>query len=644
MTSIPAASRDGLRWAKPSFVRAIIPLALALLISACKKDDAKITGPSCPVDQMACGPICLDVTADPMNCGGCGIPCSTGQICQGGACQCVSGLVCNGACVPSDATHCGDCATSCPSGQVCSSNICSSACSVGQTPCGTACTDTNGDDVFNCGGCGMPCAPGKICSGGICLDVSATGATGSDGGMAGVDGGAGGTTGTTESTLVTSAPGAYWNTVGLLAEVTTGNADVTVNDASTAQIWEGFGGAFNEMGWNYLSMLSQSDRDNAIQLLYGADGARFVFGRIPIGASDYAMDRYTLDETANDTTLAGFSIDRDKQLLIPFVKAAQAVKANIRFWASPWTPPTWMKQGPPSPGKVVSAFDGGSMKDDDVTMTAYAQYLIKFVQAYGQQGIPIEAISAQNEPNYTGNYPTCAWSPSTYTKFIGQFLGPAVASASPATKIVLGTFNGGGSDRSIVSSVMGDTAAQSYVKLLGFQWGMVDTVGSAQSYHLPIWQSEHKCGNYPWATPFNATMAPNDQAYAVESWGLIRDWIKAGVTAYSAWNMVLDTVGVGIDTTRVWPQDALLTVDTQAKTLNITPAYYVFRHVSRFAATGARVVATSGGDALAFKNPDGGIVAVMYNSGSAKTMTVSMAGKRLQFAMPGNGWATVVSR
>jgi hypothetical protein len=311
MTSIPAASRDGLRWAKPSFVRAIIPLALALLISACKKDDAKITGPSCPVDQMACGPICLDVTADPMNCGGCGIPCSTGQICQGGACQCVSGLVCNGACVPSDATHCGDCATSCPSGQVCSSNICSSACSVGQTPCGTACTDTNGDDVFNCGGCGMPCAPGKICSGGICLDVSATGATGSDGGI-----------------------------------------DVTVNDSSTAQTWEGFGGAFNEMGWHYLSMLSPSERDHAIHLLYGAEGARFAFGRIPIGSSDYAMERYTLDETAGDVSLAGFSIDHDTQLLIPFVQAAQAVKTNIRFWASPWTPPTWMKDGPFSSGKA----------------------------------------------------------------------------------------------------------------------------------------------------------------------------------------------------------------------------------------------------------------------------------------------------
>ena len=123
-----------------------------------------------------------------------------------------------------------------------------------------------------------------------------------------------------------------------------------------------------------------------------------------------------------------------------------------------------------------------------------------------------------------------------------------------------------------------------------------------------------------------------------------RDWIRAGVTAYSAWNLVLDSVGVGIDTTRVWPQNALLTVDTSTKTLNVTPTYYVFRHISRFVATGAKVLASKGGDAVAFRNPDGSIVLALYDAGVAKTMTVAMAGKLLQFAMPGNGWATVVSR
>jgi glucosylceramidase len=209
---------------------------------------------------------------------------------------------------------------------------------------------------------------------------------------------------------------------------------------------------------------------------------------------------------------------------------------------------------------------------------------------------------------------------------------------------MLGTLNGGGSDRSIVSSVMGDATARSYIKVLGYQWGMQTEVAGAKHYDLPVWQTEHRCGNYPWMTPFDATMAPNDQAYAVESWGLIRDWIRAGVTAYSAWNMVLDTVGVGIDSTRFWPQDALLVVDTSARKLIVTPAYYVFRHVSRFVAPGAKVLATSGGDALAFKNPDGSLVAVMHNAGAAATVTVALAGKKLEFAIPGDGWATVVSR
>ena len=113
--------------------------------------------------------------------------------------------------------------------------------------------------------------------------------------------------------LVTSAPNAYWNTTGTLSAVTTGNADVTVNDATTMQTWEGFGGAFNEMGWNYLSMLSPADRDEALQLLFGADGARFAWGRIPIGASDYAMSRYTLRRDRERHRPTGELLDHARQ-------------------------------------------------------------------------------------------------------------------------------------------------------------------------------------------------------------------------------------------------------------------------------------------------------------------------------------------
>jgi glucosylceramidase len=434
--------------------------------------------------------------------------------------------------------------------------------------------------------------------------------------------------------------------------VTSGTATVTVNDTNVLQSWEGFGGAFNEAGWNYLLMLSQADRDRAIQLLFGTDGAHFTMGRIPMGASDYALIRYTSDETANDTGLSSFSISRDTQYLVPYVKAAQAVNGSIRFWASPWTPPTWMKTNSGSVNGTScarigsTAYDGGCMADNNTYLASLAQYFVKWVQAYGQQGITIEVVAPQNEPNYAQGYPSALWASPVFARFVGQNLGPALASAGLSTKIMLGTMsnNGANKDPTVVSAVMGDTTARSYIKLIGMQWGMQSGVSGAKQYNLPIWQTEHKCGNYPWMGGYVSSAAPNDQAYGVETWGLIRDWIKAGVTAYSAWNMVLDRVGKGNDTTRDWAQNSLLVVDTSARTLTLTPAYYVFRHFSQYVHPGARVVGTTGGDAMAFKNTDGTIVAIMYNAGGAGTYIVQIAGKKLQFSMPGNGWATVVSQ
>jgi glucosylceramidase len=171
---------------------------------------------------------------------------------------------------------------------------------------------------------------------------------------------------------------------------------------------------------------------------------------------------------------------------------------------------------------------------------------------------------------------------------------------------------------------------------------MLSSVAGLRSRNLPIVQSEHKCGNYPWETAtFNPNTPPNDYAYGVESWGLIGDWLEAGVTSYSAWNMVLDKDGKNSDSMRPWPQNALLIVDKTARTLTVTPAYYVFRHVSQFVDPGAQRVQTTGGDALAFKNPDGSLVAAIYNSAAARRMTVAIGGKRVQFDMPMNGFATV---
>jgi glucosylceramidase len=469
---------------------------------------------------------------------------------------------------------------------------------------------------------------------------SAGGTQGGSGGeSSGGSAGSGGAAPTPDA-LVTSASGAFWMT-GTWTE-STANATVTVNDANAFQTWEGFGGAFNELGWTYLT--SQAMKDEALQLLFGADGCNFAWGRIPMGSSDYATDRYTLNETANDTAMANFSIERDRQKLIPFIKAAQMVKPTIKFWASPWTPPTWMKSSPyQTPGNPVNAFDGGTMKSDAAVLQAHAQYFVKFIAAYAEEGIKIDVVAPQNEPNYSQNYPSAIWSPSTFTTFIGQYLGPALATANPTAQIMLGTMsnNGGNADVAVANAVLADATAKGYCKVMGVQWGMsdknqVDNLKS-RGAGIPIWLSEHKCGGQPGA---NVATAPNDMNYGKDSWNYIRDAIKNGLTAYNSWNMVLDKGGKGIDNTRVWAQNALLVAD--AGQLTKTPAYYVFRHVSQFVAPGAQRVDATGGDAVAFKNPDGSLVAVLYNSGAANdNYVVAIGGKKLQFAMPGAGWATL---
>jgi glucosylceramidase len=442
--------------------------------------------------------------------------------------------------------------------------------------------------------------------------------------------------------LITSGQNAYWQTAAWTV-VTSGTVDVTVNDTSPMQTWNGFGGTFNELGWSYLSMLSATDKAKALTLLFDAqNGAHFVYGRVPIGASDYATSRYTDDDitSGTDYPMAHFSIARDEQSLIPYIKAALAINPALHLWGSPWTPPAWMKDN--------NATDGGNMKSDAQTLTAHALYLSKWVTAYAGDGVTIEAIHHQNEPGYSTNYPSCLWSASLYNTFIRDYLGPTFATQNPTTQIYLGTMSNddAGMDGTIISTVTADSSTMKFVKGFGLQWNMLPVVGSLTSKNLPIVQTEHKCGNYPWnpagLPAFNASTAPNDYPYAVESWGYIVSWIQAGVNVYSAWNMVLDTNGKNIDSVRPWPQNALLTVNTSSKTLTPTPAYYVFRHVSQYVDPGAKVVGTTGGDALAFKNPDGTLVAVVHNTAtSAKTMIVQIGGKKLQFSVPANGFATV---
>jgi glucosylceramidase len=455
---------------------------------------------------------------------------------------------------------------------------------------------------------------------------------------------------------MTSAQNAYW-VKGQATQVTSGTADLNVDKNTTYQSWDGFGGTFNEMGWDALSVVS-SEIPNALKYLFHAtEGANFVYGRIPLGASDYSMTWYTLDDTAGDYAMDKFSIARDKEKLIPFIKEAVKVRPDIHLWASPWVVPDWMKSG-------------SAMKSDAQTMGAHALYMARFVEEYAKEGLKIEAIHPQNEPGYG----RVSWTQSQLIDFMKKYLGPKLVERNLTTEVWCGTMSkadNGGYDMAIALATAADADAMKVVKGFGLQWNLHDAVVTLAATKAPVMQTEHRCGNYNFDSPYwdksrySSSKAQNDHLYGEESWQIIRDWIVSGVNSYCAWNMVLDTVGKSLDG---WPQNALLVVDRSAKKLIVTPAYYVFRHFSYYIAPGAtRIGATASTDAykganktkygpgkatydavnaFAFKNPDGTIIVQLYNKGASSTKTTVGVGSALsqslyQLDVPGHGWATL---
>jgi len=341
------------------------------------------------------------------------------------------------------------------------------------------------------------------------------------------------------------------------------------------------------------------------------------------------MSWYTLDDTAGDFTMDKFSIDRDKQKLIPFIQAALEVKPDLHLWASPWVVPSWMMDS------------SKNMKSDAQTLGAHALYMARFVEEYAKEGLKIEAIHPQNEPGYARVH----WTQALLIDFMKTYLAPTLAERNLATEVWCGTMSKDPEDTNIAKAVASDPAAMMVVKGFGVQWNLESAVATLAAKG-PVMQTEHRCGNYTFDSPYwdksryDANKAQNDHLYGEESWQLIRDWIVSGVNSYSAWNMVLDTVGKSLDN---WPQNALLVVDRSAKTLTATAAYYAFRHYSQYITPGATRIGISGStDALAFANPDGSIVTEVYNKdGAAKSTSVGVGSAVYQFDVPAHGWATL---
>jgi glucosylceramidase len=314
-----------------------------------------------------------------------------------------------------------------------------------------------------------------------------------------------------------------------------GTAAGCVNLAITEdshQIIEGFGGCFNELGFEALQLLNQNDRNAMLHALFHPEGDhKFDICRLPIGASDYALEWYSLNETDGDCAMEHFSIDRDRLYLIPYIKEALKLNPQLKLFASPWSPPAWMK--------TPKAYNYGTLRWEKDILEAYALYFVKFVQAYRAEGITIHQVHVQNEVVADQKFPSCVWTGEQLREFIRDYLGPAFEQHGLDTEIWLGTINAPEpwdewmkkKDQSFdayAHTVLSDPEAYKYVKGVGYQWaGKYGIQRTVQSYpELQYMQTENECGD-----------GENTWFYAKYVFSLYQHYFTNGVNAYIYWNM-----------------------------------------------------------------------------------------------------------
>ena len=213
-----------------------------------------------------------------------------------------------------------------------------------------------------------------------------------------------------------------------------GTQNITVDENTRYQQFTGAGASFTDTAaWlmNSSGALSSTTRTQVMQQLFDPNsGIGLDFLRNPMGASDLARGNYSYDDMPSGQTdpgLNNFSISHDLADVLPLTKQARQLNPNLKVMATPWSAPAWMKDNDTfnQPGWLESQY-----------YAAYAQYFVKYVQAYQAQGVPIDFVSAQNEPTCCGGYPSMSWNGSGLDYFTKTNLLPAFHAAGLSTKVL----------------------------------------------------------------------------------------------------------------------------------------------------------------------------------------------------------------
>ncbi len=406
------------------------------------------------------------------------------------------------------------------------------------------------------------------------------------------------------------------------------NATITVDENLTEQTVDGFGFALTQGSAEALSTLNTATQNRVLNELFSPNrGASISMVRISIGASDLSNSTYTYNETVGDTNMDNFSISSpDRTHLIPMLKKILEINPNIKVLATPWTAPTWMKIDRTSDDPYI----GGRL--NPIYYEAYARYFVKYLQAMEREGIAIWGITPQNEPENANNQPSMVMTASEQFDFVNNHLGPDIDAAGFRTIKIIGfDHNCDNPDYPVEvarSRFVDGSAFHLYAGEITAMTDVKERSGKDVFFTEQFTSSED--GNFD-----------GDFGWHMENVviGSLTNFSKTVLE----WNLASFP-----DSTPRTPRgckDCLgaVTVDNN-RSITKNVSYYIISQISQFVKVGAtRLVTGQGILNVAFRNPNGDNVLLVYNRNSeSRGISVNSNGKSFRYTMPGRTAATFV--
>jgi glucosylceramidase len=410
---------------------------------------------------------------------------------------------------------------------------------------------------------------------------------------------------------------------------------ITVDESTAYQEMVGFGAAITDASaWLIQNRLTAAQREALLQELFGpSPGLGLSFTRLTMGASDFSLHQYSYDDIPageTDSTLAHFSIDSNRAYLLPVVKRALAINPQLTIMATPWSPPGWMK----TTGSLIQ----GTLRPD--AYGPLAEYFRRYIEAYRAEGVPIAAITVQNEPAYEpADYPGMRLDPSARAQFIGRYLGPLLGGAGIQTLILEWDHNWDQYQSPL--QVLADSVARRYVA--GVAWhcyaGDVSAQSTVHAAHPEKDAYFTECSGGDWSPTFADNLKWFVQTLII---GATRGWAKGVIL----WNLALDEQH-GPHTGGCGDCRGVVTIASTTGAVTRNVEYYALGHASRFVRPGARRIASmsdvDGFASVAFRNADDGSKAliVLNTTAADRAFAVTWAGRWFRYMLPAGAVVTL---